>query len=263
MLLIDQYAYINRLAKTHPIEKIVLSFFLLFFALLVKDTLTSLITFLVMSALTIFAAKIPFTYYMKMLTIPGLFLLSSMIGILLSFTRHPAMIHNVIWQFQILNGSVYISLQSVNMCIRLFFSVLSSISCLYFLTFTTSVHDLMQVLRKWKVPQLLLELIELTYRFIFVFLEISASIFQAQNSRLGYHTLKSSLHSLAMLISNLFVHVFQRSKELSMAMNARGYHESVQFLEDSYERSTKNWFFISAIIIIVVGTYIQFGGDII
>ncbi|WP_397538568.1 cobalt ECF transporter T component CbiQ [Rummeliibacillus pycnus] len=260
MLLIDQYAYINRLVKTHPVEKIVLSFFLLLFSLTVKDALISLITFFVMSSLTILVAKIPWQYYLKMLCIPGVFLISSMFGILLSFTRHPELIHTAIWQFQLFDWSVYISSQSVKMSIQLFFSVLSSISCLYFLTLTTPVHDLMQVLKKCRVPQLLIELIELTYRFIFVFLEKSFEIFQSQNSRLGYLSIKRGLHSLGMLISSLFVHVFQRSKELSMAMNSRGYDESMVYLEDPYQYSARNWAIIFIIILLIIAVYIQFGG---
>ncbi len=193
MLLIDQYAYINRLANTHPVEKIILAIFLLLFSLSVKDELVSLITFFVMSLITVVVAKIPWQYYLKMLSIPSFFLISSLISILLSLTRQPELIHNAIWQFQLLNWTIYISEQSVKSCIQLFFSVLSSISCLYFLTLTTPVHDIMQVLKKCKIPQLLIELIELTYRFIFVFLEKSIEIFQSQNSRLGYLSVKRGI----------------------------------------------------------------------
>lgn len=260
MLLIDQYAYINRLAKTHPVEKIVLSIFLLLFSLAVKDILVSLITFFVMSFLTVVIAKIPLKYYLTMLCIPGLFLLSSMIGILLSYTQNPELINEAVFEYQILNGTIYIAPQSIQMCIQLFFSVLSSISCLYFLTLTTPVHDLMQILRKCKVPQLLIELIELTYRFIFVFLEISFRVYQAQNSRLGYLSIEKGFHSLGMLVSSLFANVFIRSKELSIAMDSRGYHESINFLEDSFQYSTKNWTFISMIMLFIIGFYIKFGG---
>lgn len=260
MLLIDQYAYINRLAKTHPVEKMVLAFFLLLFSLTVKDMLISLITFFVMSFLTVVIAKIPWLYYLKLLSIPGVFLISSMIGILLSFTTHPDLIHRSIWQYDLFNWTVYISSQSVNTSVQLFFSVLSSISCLYFLTLTTPVHDIMQVLKKCKVPELLIELIELTYRFIFVFLEKSVQIYQSQNSRLGYLSVKKGLHSLGLLISSLFVHVFQRSKELSMAMNSRCYDHTMVYLEDSYQYSAKNWAIILMIFLVIVVIYFQFGG---
>ena len=85
MLLIDKYAYINRLKHVHPVEKITIALFLLLFSLLVKDKIVSLIIFTVMSAFTIFAAKIPFSYYLKLLLLPSFFLLSGTVTILFSF----------------------------------------------------------------------------------------------------------------------------------------------------------------------------------
>ena len=116
--------------------------------------------------------------------------------------------------------------------ISLIFVVLSSISCLYFLTLTTPVQTILQVLRKLKVPQLLIEITEITYRFIFVFLETALKIYQAQNSRLGYRTFRLWLHSLGLLISSLFMTVFQRAKELTIAMDSRGYAEDILYLDE-------------------------------
>ena len=70
MLLIDKYAYINRLKIFTQSRKLSFALFLLLFTLLVKDMMVSLITFIVMSALSIFAAKIPFCYYLKLLLLP-------------------------------------------------------------------------------------------------------------------------------------------------------------------------------------------------
>ena len=118
-------------------------------------------------------------------------------------------------------------------------SYLSSISCLYFLTLTTPVQAILQVLRKLKVPQLLIEITEITYRFIFVFLETALKIYQAQNSRLGYRTFKLWLHSLGLLISSLFITVFQRAKELTIAMDSRGYAGEILYLDEHYQYSAK------------------------
>ncbi|MBK3493725.1 cobalt ECF transporter T component CbiQ [Viridibacillus sp. YIM B01967] len=261
MLLIDKYAYMNRWQHIHPIEKIVLAFFLLLFSLTVKDTLVSLITFIVMSAFTILGAKIPFKYYFKLLLVPGFFLLSSMMTILISFTSNTILIPSSLWTTEFLGLHIFITKHSVETATQLFFTVLSSISCLYFLTLTTPVHDIMHVLRKLKVPALLIELTEITYRFIFVFLETSLKMHQAQNARLGYLTVKQSIHSLGLLVSSLFIHVFQRSKELIIAMNSRCYMEDIKLLEDDYSFSQRNWLGIVVISISIVAVYIQFGGS--
>ena len=156
MLLIDKYAYINRLKYIHPVEKMTLALFLLLFTLLVKDKIVSLIIFIVMSTFTIFAAKIPFSYYLKLLLLPSFFLLSG------TFT-HPIFFRKQGHYFTFCTlvnkpseiGSYFITASNVDTVISLIFVVLSSISCLYFLTLTTPVQEIFQVLRKLKVPQLL------------------------------------------------------------------------------------------------------------
>ena len=57
MLLIDKYAYFNRLKHVHPLEKMIFALSLLLFSLAVRDTTVSLITFTVMSAFIIFGQK--------------------------------------------------------------------------------------------------------------------------------------------------------------------------------------------------------------
>lgn len=129
----------------------------------------SLITFTVMSALIIFAARIPLSYYLKLLLLPGFFILSGTITILFSFTSKPTSISNIWWSWKAGNWQIFISDDSIGTAINLITVVFGSISCLYFLTLTTPITVILSVLRKLKVPSLLIDLIELTYRFIFIF----------------------------------------------------------------------------------------------
>lgn len=261
MLLIDKYAYINRLKHIHPVEKMTIALLLLLFTLLVKDRLISLIIFTVMSAFIIFAAKIPFTYYLKLLLLPSFFLLSGTITILFSFASSDTRLPAILWSKQFGNWQLFISTNNVETVISLVLVVLSSISCLYFLTLTTPIQDILQVLRKLKMPLLLIEITELMYRFIFVFLETSLKIYHAQNSRLGYRTARLWLHSISLLISSLFIQVFQRARELTIAMDSRGYTENIMYVDEQYKFSTVNWLIIIGVIIGMVTVYILFGGS--
>ncbi|WP_042346700.1 cobalt ECF transporter T component CbiQ [Bacillus massiliigorillae] len=260
MLLIDKYAYFNRLSETHPVEKMVFSLTLMIFSLAVKNVLVSLITFIVMSAFTIFAAKIPFTYYVKLLLLPAMFLLSGLVTLLLSFADFHSVTMETIWELQVGKWVIFITNDSVQRAATLFFTVLGSISCLYFLTLTTPLTTIFDILRKLKVPKLLIELIELTYRFIFVFLDTSLEIFRSQHARLGYFTIRQGIQSLGLLISTLFVQVFRRANELNIAMHARGYHEDLNFLQATYHYSTRNWVIIISIFTAIAMVYYEFGG---
>ncbi|MBT2668589.1 cobalt ECF transporter T component CbiQ [Bacillus sp. ISL-4] len=256
MLLIDKYAYFNGLKDVHPLEKMVFALSLLLFSLTVRDMTVSLITFTVMSALIIFAAKIPFSYYLKLLLLPGFFILSGTITILFSFTSKFTSISNIWWSWKVGNWQIFISDDSVGTVINLITVVFGSISCLYFLTLTTPITVILSVMRKLKVPSLLVDLIELTYRFIFIFLETALAIHQSQASRLGYGSLRKGIRSLGLLISSLFLGVLQRSGHLTMAMNARGYQENLSYIEDTYTYSSRNWLFA----IVILGSLIFING---
>ncbi|MFE4814385.1 cobalt ECF transporter T component CbiQ [Peribacillus simplex] len=237
-------------------EKMVFALSLLLFSLTVRDMTISLITFTVMSALIIFAAKIPFSYYLKLLLLPGFFILSGTITILFSFTSKLTTISNIWWSWNVGNWQIFISDDSVGTVINLITVVFGSISCLYFLTLTTPITVILSVMRKLKVPSLLVDLIELTYRFIFIFLDTALAIHQSQASRLGYGSLRKGIRSLGLLISSLFLGVLQRSGHLTMAMNARGYQENLSYIEATYTYSSRNWL----IAIVILGSLIFING---
>lgn len=237
-------------------EKMVFALSLLLFSLTVRDMAVSLITFTVMSALIIFVAKIPLSYYLKLLLLPGFFILSGTITILFSFTGKFTSISNIWWSWKIGNWQIFISDDSFGTVANLITVVFCSISCLYFLTLTTPITVILSVLRKLKVPSLLVDLIELTYRFIFIFLDTALAIHQSQASRLGYGSFRKGIRSLGLLISSLFLGVLQRSGQLTMAMNARGYQENLSYIEDTYTYSSRNWL----IAIVILGSLILING---
>lgn len=250
MLLIDKYAYMNKLASVHPLEKMALSLGLLLLSLIMRDERISLITFLVMSAFIIFVAKIPAKYYGKLLLLPVFFLLSSLASILISIGPATSSLPSNIWSFSLHNWTIFVGSASLVTARQLFFIVLGSISCLYFLILTTSVQSICYVLRQWQLPTLFVELVELTYRFIFIFLDSMQKIYLAQQSRLGYSSPMQWLRSVSMLIAALFVEMFQRSRELNNAMEARG-GEAVYWQQDvSY--NINNWLGIAAIFILLI-----------
>lgn len=117
--------------------------------------------------------------------------------------------------------------------LHLFFKALGSVSCLYYLSLSTPMTDVLAVLRRLKVPRLLVEMMGLIYRFIFVFLETAENMLTAQNSRLGYATLPAGYRSLAALMSNLFIRAYKRSDELYTALEARGYDGELNVLEET------------------------------
>ncbi|QBK26115.1 cobalt ECF transporter T component CbiQ [Ureibacillus thermophilus] len=250
MRMLEFYAYHSPLRNIHPIEKIVFALIPLILNILFQNIYTSLFIFFIMVVITIIFGKIPVRIYWKLLLIPVTFLLSSILVILLSFTESP--LEGAI--FQSIIGPVVISImkESIEKALTLFSVSLSSISCLYFLILTTTIQDVLFGLQCLKVPQVLLDLIALIYRFIFLFLDSSRTIFLAQKARLGHGSSIKTIKSIGLIISALFVKVFHEMKDLNNAVNARSLNSYMAVIARTIPFSRSRWIFIMLISILII-----------
>lgn len=250
MLNIDYYAYTNGLKHVHPIEKVCFAFVYLLFSIFTKNLWITGFTFLVMTLSIVFAAKIPFRHYVKLLMLPGFFLLTSMFSILFSIAPIDGGHHEIFWKVEIGLWQLYISSSALNQAYHLLTTVLASISSLYFLILTTPLHQLLWVLQKVKLPPLFIELVGLTYRFIFVLFEKMQEIYLAQSSRLGYQNYKTWLSSIAQLTVSLFIKSIQSSRELHHAIESRGGDEDLYKVDMKLEY--KIWHIIAIMVSITI-----------
>jgi cobalt/nickel transport system permease protein len=124
---------------------------------------------------------------------------------------------------------------------RLFFKALGAASCLYYLSLSTPLVDILSTLRRLRCPKLLLELMGLMYRSIFVLLETAETMIIAQNSRLGYSDVRTGFRSMSALASTLFIRAYKRSEDLYIALEARGYDGELNVLEEPFKRSLKGY----------------------
>lgn len=173
----------------------------------------------------------PFPVFMRLLLIPLSFLLISILTIAVNAADTP---DSFIFSITIGGAYIGVSQAGIENSARLFFKALGAVSCLYYLSLSTPVVDLLAVLRKLKVPKLMVELMGLVYRFIFVLLETADTIMTAQNSRLGYSSLASGYRSLGALAATLFIRAYTRSEALYTALEARGYEGELNVLEENY-----------------------------
>lgn len=111
---------------------------------------------------------------------------------------------------------------------------LGALTALLFLALTTPMLDLIALLRRLKVPEVLLEIMVLCYRMLFVFSEALHNTQTAQAARLGYATPGLALRSLGSLTANLTLQIWQRSRDLHLAAQSRNNDGPLRFLEPEY-----------------------------
>jgi cobalt/nickel transport system permease protein len=88
---------------------------------------------------------------------------------------------------------------------------------------TTSYVDLLQSLKAWKVPSLLITMLALMYRYMFVLFEELGRMQRARTSRTFVHTRSLVWHVLATSIAQLFIRSTERAERIYSAMCARGW----------------------------------------
>ena len=108
-----------------------------------------------------------------------------------------------------------------------FLSILmKSTLCLFtviLLSNTTPFSSLLQTLKRFGTPQLLVTTLALMYRYLFVLIDEAERLSRARASRTFSMNRAKRWHTLASLIGQLFVRSTERAERIYSAMTARGW----------------------------------------
>lgn len=249
MFKIDQYAYANGLRHVHPGEKSAFALITMIICLVASSMLVPLVVIILMTSAVILRAGVPARFYVKLLSVPLSFLLVGVLTMAVSISKEsdPA-----VYGFAIQGFTVGVTAPHLYLAGLLLVKSLGAVSCLYFLSLTTPVVEIISVLRRLRIPGLFIELMSLIYRFIFVVMETADKMYTSQSSRCGYATLKTGYFSLGQLISNLFIRSYYRSQVLYTALLSRGYTDELKVLDGSFPLSKKNLAFIATVDLLLV-----------
>ena len=228
-MIIDDYAYKNKLSKVNPNVKFAIGMLLLILSLINPYNYISLLVIAIMSFVIVGVAKIEFKDYIHFIKIPLVFLFISIIMILLNFSVDK---ESLLYSINI--GSLYIGVsnESITSSTRLFFRALSCLTCIYFLMLTTPFNQLIFVFKKLHLPDVVLEISLLMYRFIFIFMEEVADIKKSQELRFGYINLKNGYNSFGLLVNMLFKRMMIRYDEMSIALDMKLYNGTFYIVEE-------------------------------
>lgn len=219
MLLIDKYAYTNRLKDFNPMAKFIFAIGALIIALLMNNIYINLGIFMIMIFLTTVVAKIPLNKYFRIMTIPFIFLIFGIITILFSISS----VDVFVLKIKVFNRYLGFTYESLGDSLNLIVRVLASISSTFFLALTTPLNSIIGVLKRLKISNTLIELLVLVYRAIFIFLEESQDIIRAQEMKFGYSSIKNSHRSITLLIKSLIIRVLIRYKDMVISLDSKLY----------------------------------------
>ena len=127
-----------------------------------------------------------------------------------------------------------------NLALLLIARTFGGMCSLFFIALTTPMIEIFAVLKSLHVPESVIELSMMIYRYIFVFLDQAAMIHNAQVMRLGDAGVKNSIHSFAMLSSVLFLRSWEQGERLIVAMDARCYDGKLDLIEQTSQGKTQS-----------------------
>ena len=198
---------------------------LLMLCILSPSPLPPLLLFLVIALLTLLGG-IHLHDYLSLLSLPAAFLLLGGLTLLWEYGPDPS----GILSFHLGQGFLVLTAAAQKRAGLVMARALGAVSCLYFLSLSTPVPELLETLRKLKVPEVLLNLAVLIYRYIFILLSTCERMKDAAGSRLGYGSLRQSLLTTGKVYGNLLACSFRRAGACFDAMESRCYDGEVRFL---------------------------------
>ena len=224
--LLDDHALISPLRYRNNKLKLGIAAFGLFAGISSTSPAIPLFVAFCMGIATVFFGKVPLRFYLQLMLAPMGFALIGAIVILFFFGSGSEM-----FGFDIFGYRLGASSQGADMALHVISRTVGGMSCMFFIALSTPVVELFSVLKSTRIPDVVIELSMLMYRYIFVFLEVAMSIKYAQTVRLGYRDFKTSLSSMAMLASTLFIRSWEQGEKLYLSMSSRCYDGKLSMFE--------------------------------
>ena len=227
-LTIDVLAQTSRLNKVNPSLKFWTVLVLMALCVSARSPVVGIFLTAIMLMLTVFAGGLAMHDYVHLLALPVSFLLLSGLALLFEVTAHRTGVLNInVFGFWLCVGAGAQTRAALVMA-----RALGAVSCLYLLSLTTPMAELIGVLRRARCPDVLIELMYLIYRYIFILLSMHHTMRDAAKSRLGYADYRRGLRTTGNLYWGLLSRSYRQANKNFDAMESRCYDTGIRFLEN-------------------------------
>lgn len=222
----DTLIYNNGLRHISPLWRSGFAAVLLLLSIL-SHPIVQVAIFTWMMIWTLWYAHIPWKPYFLLLGTSLLFFIMSLPALLfeVEHTLQPG--RDSLFSFHLFQWTFYVTQTGLTLAYSLFFRSLSGLSCLFFILFTIPFLEVLQVMKKLRLPQIMIELSLVMYRFIFLLIDTAFGMLVAQQARGGHGSFSQKMRDSALLFGHLFAHTMQRYKGLTHGLISRGLSEEI------------------------------------
>lgn len=226
-LAIDVLAQTSRLNRVNPAFKFWAALFLMVLCVASGSPYAGLFLAAACLCLVVFAGGLPLREYVRLLALPVSFLMLSGLALLFEITPQRA----GVLAFPAFGMWVCVGAAAQAATALVMARAFGAVSCLYLLSLTTPMHEIIGVLRRAHCPGVLVELMYLIYRYVFVLLSMYHAMKSAAKSRLGYTDYRTSVRTTGNVYANLLARSYRQASRSFDAMESRCYDADIRFLE--------------------------------
>ncbi|MDO7788175.1 cobalt ECF transporter T component CbiQ [Desulforamulus aquiferis] len=166
---------------------------------------------------------------------------------------HP--FHLLVWDFP---KEISITKEGIEGALMIITRVGASVSLAKLLAVTTRWNVLLKALRMIFVPQLFVQILEMTHRYIYLLVQTANDMFLAKKCRtIGRTSTKKQRGMIAGSMGSLWLKAYHLSEEIHTAMISRGYSGKMRIMQN-LRINLKDWAW--AVFVGVIGVLL-FGGE--
>lgn len=231
VLTIDRYAGRSAFRCASVGEKLLFCLALLCLCLCARTVWQPLALAAALAILTILGGRsIRLTQYLALLQAPLLFLLLSALTLL---WRPAASVQGTFLALPWPGGFLAVTEASQAMARLVTARAMGAVSCLYFLSLSTPLPELLGALRRLHLPGAVTDLAFLMYRYIFILLDAVRNMQCAARSRLGYDGFRRSIRTTGLVYGGLLAKSFRSARLHFQAMESRCAATPLRFADNT------------------------------
>lgn len=227
---IDLLAQHSKLKNWNTELKFFYAVSLLIISVFIGSPQTNLLIIFITAYMTVVVGDLSLKTYLRLLLVPVFFVLASSIVIL--FEAYTALPEDAVFHLRLFHFYIYTTHEQVKTVIQLWSKAFGALSSMYFLTLSTPLSELLLVLERLHCPDLIIELMNIIYRFIFIMISTENEMRLAANSRLGYSNYRTSLRTFGLIASNLLIVSIKRANAYYDALESRLYTGKLRYLNE-------------------------------
>jgi cobalt/nickel transport system permease protein len=226
---IDFYAYNSRIRHWNATFKVTFCILTLISCIALNHPYVSVAVIIAMTYWTVIKGGLPISSYFRILTIPITFILLGTVAIGIDFSTQP------MGEFHQNLGFCYVftSWDRLKMMLFLILKVFAAISAMEAMALSTPSSEIIGVLRRVHAPKLIVELMNIMYRYIFILIDVNINMRNSADSRLGFCDMKTSWNTFGKVASNMLIVSLRRANTYFNAMEARCYDGDFMVLEEN------------------------------